>query len=101
MHIHTHTLTTPFKQICAYKSERNKKGARLPVAQLVFHKLDQETTQRLLHKLFGDNYDKQPNQILRTAACKKKSFITFSRVQLADHSRSVVYISILLPLSHD
>lgn len=34
-HANTHAHY-PFQQSCAYKTERNKKGARLPVAQLVF-----------------------------------------------------------------
>lgn len=34
-HANTHAHY-PFQQSCAYKPERNKKGARLPVAQLVF-----------------------------------------------------------------
>lgn len=93
--MHTHMQhTTPFQQSCAHKPERNKKGARLPVAQLVFCKLGQETAQRLLQKT-TDNYDKQPNQN------QQKSFTTFSREHSADHNRSVAYISILLPLSND
>lgn len=34
----------------SYKPERNKKGANLPVAQLVFHMFDRETAQHLLQK---------------------------------------------------
>lgn len=48
-----HNITFINTQIHAgplQQAERNKKGARLVVAQLVFHKFVQETTQQLLQK---------------------------------------------------
>lgn len=99
--MHTHMYTTPFQQSCAYKPERNKKGARLPVAQLVFHELrpgdsSAVTSENCLLITMTNSPIKFNEQ-----QPVKKRFITFSRVQSADHSRNVVYISIQLPLSHD
>lgn len=47
-------------QSCAYKPERNKKGANLIVAQLVFHKLDLRWLSSYFRKMFVDDYEIQP-----------------------------------------
>lgn len=50
--------------------ERSRKGASLPVAQLVFHEFDQETAQRFLQITIASKISRQ--------GLRKSSFIIFS-----------------------